>query len=242
MARSRKARRSRRKLYARRALAAVAAVGLASLLLLAATIVAYRFVAPPFSTLMVAQAVSGGQMRQRWVPIARMSRHLVTAVVMSEDARFCSHHGVDWGAMREAVQDAWRRGEPPRGASTIPMQTAKNLFLWQGRSYVRKAMEIPLAYAIRFGWGRRRLLEIYLNFAEWAPGVFGAEAAARHHFRKAAARLSPREAALLAAALPNPYVRRAGRPGPLTRRLASLIETRKMKDSARFLGCIYPAT
>ena len=131
-------------------------------------------------------------------------------------------------------------GGAPRGASTIPMQTAKNLFLWPGRSYIRKALEIPLAYAVRFGWGRRRLLEIYLNFAEWAPGVFGAEAAARHHFKRTAARLTPRQAALLAATLPNPYLRRAGRPGPRTRRLATVIEDRKMKDSSRFLRCIYP--
>lgn len=226
--------------YGRRFLGAVAVLLLAGLLLLLGVIVAYRYVTPPFSTLMVAHAFSGSPTRQTWVPLSKMSRHAVTAVVGNEDALYCSHQGVDWGAIREVTERAWRRGIPPRGASTIPMQTAKNMFLWQGRSYLRKAIEIPLAYTIRFAWGRRRVLEVYLNFAEWAPGVFGIEAAARHHFKTSAARLTRRQAARLAAALPNPHVRNAGRPGPRTRRLATIIETRKMKGAARRLHCIYP--
>lgn len=228
------------KRYGRRVISAVAVLFLAGLLLLLGVVVAYRYVTPPFSTLMAARAFSGSPTRQTWVPLSRMSREAVTAVVANEDALYCSHQGVDWGAIREVVEKAWRRGTPPRGASTIPMQTAKNMFLWPGRSYVRKAIEIPLAYTIRFAWGRQRVLEIYLNFAEWAPGVFGIEAAARHHFKTSAARLTRRQAARLAAALPNPHVRNAGRPGPRTRRLATIIETRKMKGAARRLRCIYP--
>ncbi len=100
------------------------------------------------------------------------------------------------------------------------MQVVKNLFLWPSRNYVRKALEIPLTYVIEAAWSKQRILEIYLNIAEWGPGIFGAEAAARYHFRKPASTLNPREAALLAVSLPNPFDRQAGRPGPGTARLA----------------------
>ena len=126
--------------------------------------------------------------------------------------------------MRAAIRRAEKRGEGPRGASTIPMQTAKNLFLWQDRSYLRKAIEIPLAYTMTVLWPKRRTVEIYLNIAEWAPNVFGAQAAARHHFARSASKITARQAAQLAAALPNPHVRNAGRPGPKTLKLARYIE------------------
>ena len=198
----------------------------------------YRFVNPPYSSLMVANALAGRTLKHRWVPLEKISPHLVSAVLTSEDARFCRHRGVDWGEMESALERAEKTGQGPRGASTIPMQTIKNLFLWQSRSYIRKAIEIPLAYVASAIWPKRRMLEIYLNIAEWGPGVFGAQAAARHHFRASAAKLTRRQAALMAAALPNPHVRNAGRPGPKTRALAQRMEKRLARGGAP-LDCIY---
>jgi monofunctional biosynthetic peptidoglycan transglycosylase len=175
-------------------------------------IMLYRWLDPPTSMLMLGQRLSGTPVIQRWVPLERISAHLSQAVILSEDARFCRHSGVDWGALAEAIEDS--RDGIARGGSTITMQVVKNLFLWPSRSYLRKALEFPLAYGVELAWSKRRILEIYLNIAEWGPGVFGAEAAARYHFRKPAAFLTPREAALLAVALPNPLQRRPGRPGP----------------------------
>lgn len=202
-------------------------------------ILLYRVIDPPFSTLMLRQKLDGKPLTRSWLPIDRMSPELQLAVVTSEDARFCQHNGVDWAAIDEARDQAERTGKGIRGASTIPMQTAKNLFLWSSRSYVRKAIEIPLAYAMSAIWPKRRMLEIYLNIAEWGPGVFGAESAARKHFKKSAADLNKREAAVLAAALPNPIVRKAGKPGPRTLSLARSIE-RRMAATAPLLTCLKP--
>lgn len=209
---------------------------LAIIIFLLSAIVAYRFVDPPLTTFMAGHAMAGGKVRHRWIDIRHISRHLPAALIMSEDAKFCSHWGVDWSAVEVALDEA-NSGRRQRGASTIPMQTAKNLFLWPGRSYVRKALEVPMAYAMTALWPKRRMLEIYLNIVEWGPGIFGAEAAARHHFKKSAAKLSRAESALLAAALPNPRIRRAGRPGPKTRRLAAVIRKRLLA-AAPWVKCI----
>src|SRR5690606_10566851 len=158
------------------------------------------------------------------------SPHLVRAVVLSEDAGFCRHGGVDLGALREAIEDA-------RGGSTITMQVVKNLFLWPARSYVRKLIEISLAYVVDALWPKRRILEIYLNVAEWGDGVFGAEAAARTHFGRSASRLTPLQASLMAVTLPNPIERTAGRPSPIVRRLASRLRSR-MVTSRVDLSCL----
>lgn len=197
-------------------LAAAGALALAGLVL--ALVVLYRWVDPPASALMLGQRLGGTAIIQRWVPLARISPNLHLAAIVSEDARFCRHAGVDWGELQEAIE-AMSDGIA-RGGSTISMQVVKNLFLWPSRSYLRKAIEIPLAYVVEAAWSKPRILEIYLNIAEWGPGVFGAEAAARYHFRKPASLLSPREAALLAVSLPNPFERQAGSPGPGTLRLA----------------------
>jgi monofunctional biosynthetic peptidoglycan transglycosylase len=203
-----------------------------------AILLLYRFVNPPYSSLMVANALSGRTLKHRWVPLEKISPYLVSAVVTSEDAKFCRHRGVDWGELEDALERAEKTGRGPRGASTIPMQTIKNLFLWQSRSYIRKGIEIPLAYAASAIWPKRRMLEIYLNIAEWGPGVFGAQAAARHHFHASASRLTRRQATQMAAALPNPHVRNAGRPGPKTRALARRMEKRLERGGAP-LDCIY---
>jgi monofunctional biosynthetic peptidoglycan transglycosylase len=204
--------------YLRLAFRAAVALCVGAACLLLALLLLYRWVDPPASTLMLGQRLTGTAITQRWVPLERISPSLAAAVISSEDGHFCRHHGVDWGELKEAIESA---GDGiARGGSTISMQVVKNLFLWPSRSYVRKAIEIPLAYAMEALWPKRRILEVYLNIAEWGPGVFGAEAAARYHFRKSALALNAREAALLAVSLPNPYDRQAGRPGPGTVRLA----------------------
>jgi monofunctional biosynthetic peptidoglycan transglycosylase len=198
-------------------------------------LVLYRYANPPGSTLMALESFnSGGDVARMWVPFDAISPNLVRAVIASEDNNFCRHRGVDWGAINEAIDRAGEDG--PRGASTISMQTAKNLFLWNSRSYLRKAIEIPLTYALELVWSKRRILEIYLNIVEWGPAVYGAEAAARYHFNKSAARLTPDEAALLAASLPAPLGRDAGNPGSTTSRLAARL--RKRMDSGPDVRCL----
>lgn len=180
----------------------------------------------PVSTLMIWRKVTGQRVERTWVPLGAISPTLPRTVIASEDAKFCNHRGIDFGELRAAIEDADDLSDM-RGGSTIVQQTAKNLFLWQGRSVVRKVLEFPLALWIDLILGKRRLMEIYLNIAEWGPdGEFGAEAAARHAFNKPARDLSGREAALLASILPNPHVRSAARPGPGVRRLAGTYEAR----------------
>lgn len=217
-------------LYAAR-VAVVCLVGFFVLLLLL-----YRFVNPPGSTRMAADLAGGDSVSHRWLPLREISPNLVRAVIAAEDGRFCYHHGVDWEAVEEAIDTAGADG--PRGASTISMQTAKNLFLWTSRSYVRKALEVPLTYAMELAWPKRRILEIYLNIVEWGPGIYGAEAAARYHFRKSASRLTSEEAARMAAVLPDPIGRDAGRPGPTTARIAALLRRRMDHVTARCVGIV----
>jgi monofunctional biosynthetic peptidoglycan transglycosylase len=179
----------------------------------------YR-VGHPVSALMAWRWLSGAPVSRQWIDLDEISPYLPRSVVGSEDAKFCSHHGVDWGALREVVDDA-EDGEVTRGGSTITQQVAKNLFLWPGRSVVRKALELPLALWVDAVLPKPRILEIYLNIAELGPsGQFGAEAGSAYAFGHSAASLSPREAALLAAILPNPVKRSARNPGPGVRRLA----------------------
>ncbi|MCO5132059.1 MAG: monofunctional biosynthetic peptidoglycan transglycosylase [Xanthobacteraceae bacterium] len=174
----------------------------------------------PVSTLMLWRKATGAAVERRWIDFKDIAPVLPRTVIASEDARFCSHRGVDWTAMREVLADA-EDGDVGRGGSTITQQVAKNLFLWSGRSYVRKGLELPLALWIDLVLPKQRILELYLNIAEWGPdGQFGVNAGAHYAFGRSAGNLSPREAALLAAMLPNPHVRSARKPGPGMRRLA----------------------
>jgi monofunctional biosynthetic peptidoglycan transglycosylase len=191
----------------------------------------------PVSTLMLSELFLLRGYDRQWVDLDDISPNLVRAVMMSEDGQFCAHGGVDWVQMRGVVQDALD-GEQTRGASTISMQTAKNLFLWNGRFFVRKILELPLAMTSDFIWSKRRMMEIYLNVAEWGPGIYGAEAAAQHHFKTSAAKLSSSQAALLAVALPNPFTRVASKPGRGMRRLAGVVE-RRARGSGDYIKCIY---
>ena len=180
----------------------------------------------PVSTLMAWRWLKGAPVSRQWVDFRAISPALPRSVVASEDAKFCSHRGIDWDALRDVIDDA-EDGEVTRGGSTITQQVAKNLFLWPGRSVVRKGLEIPLAMWIDLVLGKQRVLEIYLNIAELGPsGQFGAEAGATYAFGRSASTLAPREAALLAAILPNPVKRSARNPGPGVRRLAGTYTAR----------------
>ena len=185
----------------------------------------YR-VGHPVSTLMAWRWLRGAPMSREWVDFSAISPFLPRSVVSAEDANFCRHHGIDWGALREVIDDA-EDGEVARGGSTISQQVAKNLFLWPGRSVVRKALELPLALWIDLVLPKQRILEIYLNIAEFGPsGQFGAEAGSAYAFGRPASALAPREAALLAATLPNPVRRSARNPGPGVRRVAGIYMVR----------------
>ncbi len=220
--RKRAPRRSRVFVWVRRVIVA----GLVLAILPALLILLYLpSVVHPVSTLMLKDLVTFSGYDRRWLPLEDVSPRLVNSVMMSEDGQFCSHRGIDLGEMRAILQD-FMAGEETRGGSTITMQTAKNLFLWHGRSYVRKAAELPYAVYTDFVMPKRRIMEIYLNIAEWGPGIYGAEAAAQHHFGRSARDLTARQAALLAVTLPNPHARTPGNPGPGLSRLAATIERR----------------
>jgi monofunctional biosynthetic peptidoglycan transglycosylase len=220
---ARQQRRPRR--WPARLLWAAVLVVLAVLLLPYLLVPVYRVV-NPVSTLMLWRWASGARVERSFVPIDRMAPALPVTVIASEDGRFCSHRGVDWQEIRERLDEIDDVSEA-RGVSTITQQTAKNLFLWPGRSFLRKALELPLALWIDLVLPKWRVLEIYLNVAEWGPrGEFGAEAGSRYAFNKSVQLISAREAALLAAVLPNPKRRSAKQPGPAVRRLAGVYEAR----------------
>ena len=193
----------------------------------------YSAVTPP-STLMLGRWLTLQPVQRSAVGLEAISPFLVQSVIASEDQRFCAHNGVDWAALRTVVDD---EEGPSRGASTITMQTVKNVFLWPGRSFIRKALEIPLALLADAIWGKRRTLEIYLNVAEWGDGIYGAQAAARHWFRKDARDLTRAEAALLAATLPNPIARSASKPSRGVRAAAGRIQNRTGQVEG-LLGCL----
>jgi monofunctional biosynthetic peptidoglycan transglycosylase len=192
-------------------------VALGLVLLWLGLIIVYRWIDPPITPLMLLRLPEAGHIDHRPVPLAAISRALQEAVIASEDNRFCLHHGIDWGAVSDAVNEYDERGRL-RGASTITMQTARNLFLWPGGGFLRKGVEAGLALTIELFWSKRRIMEVYLNDIEWSLGVYGAEAAAEHFFHRNARTLTRREAALMAAVLPNP---RHWSPAPPDRYIAS---------------------
>ena len=190
----------------------------------------------PVSTLMLWDLVTLKGYDRRWVEFEDIAPVLVQSVMMSEDGQFCSHFGVDLGELNGVLEDALA-GEPTRGASTIPMQTVKNLFLWGGRSFLRKALELPLAVYFDLVVPKRRIMEIYLNIAEWGPNIYGIEAAAQYHFGKPAKNLSRRQAALLAVTLPNPATRNPAKPSSGMKRLAAVIE-RRAAGAGDYVRCL----
>ena len=190
----------------------------------------------PVSTLMLARTIEGKTYQRIYAPLKTIAPTALAAVIASEDASFCDNDGVDWGALREVVSGAGEHG-PSRGASTITMQTAKNLFLWPGRSTIRKGLEIGMALVLGEVWSKARTLEIYLNIAEWGDGLFGIEAAAQRYFHKSASQLNAHEAALLTTSLPNPIRRNPARPSPMQRRLAASLEE-KARGNADLRHCL----
>jgi monofunctional biosynthetic peptidoglycan transglycosylase len=221
------------RLWIRRAI--LAAIGLA----LIPAVLTFLYMPPfvhPVSTLMLKDLVTFSGYDRRWVSIDDVAPVLAHSVIMSEDGQFCSHRGIDWGEMRLVIDDALS-GEATRGASTIPMQTVKNLFLWQGRSMIRKGLEVPLAVYFDLVLSKKRIMEIYLNIAEWGPGIYGIEAAAQNHFGVSARQLTARQAALLTVALPNPIDRNPAKAGPGLRRLATIVQRRAARAGG-YVGCV----
>ena len=207
--------------------------------------VLYRFVEAPATILMVQRALAGEEIRRNTRSYKEISPHLVRAVIAAEDARFCAHRGFDLEAIDKAMEfneRAEKRGSAKRrGASTISQQTAKNLFLWPQRSWVRKGLETYFTLIIEYTWPKRRIMEAYLNAAEWGDGRFGAEAAAQALFGVSAKDLTRSQAARLAAVLPSPNKWRADKPGPYVRRRAAIIEQRMRVVQADGLdACVLP--
>lgn len=171
----------------------------------------FRFVPVPLTPFMlkrcVEQKLEGKSMKldKDWVSIENISPHLQLAVVCSEDQNFLKHFGIDFGALKKAMVSN-KKGKRLRGGSTITMQTAKNVFLWDGRNYIRKAFEAYFTLLIEIFWSKERIMEVYLNVIEFGDGIYGAESASQHYFHKSAKKVSKEEAALLASLLPNPRV------------------------------------
>ncbi|TVS00271.1 MAG: monofunctional biosynthetic peptidoglycan transglycosylase [Rhodospirillales bacterium] len=203
-------------------------------------VVAYRWINPPITPLMLVRLVEGEGLDYQWVPLHRISPHLPKAVIAAEDNTYCRHNGFDTQALRQEVA-VWRAGGRPRGASTISMQTAKNILLWPGRGPVRKVLEAWITPQLELFWSKQRILEVYLNIAEMGPGLYGAEAAARAYFRKPAADLTQREAAILAAILPSPRIWSAAPPGPYVQRRAAVL-AKRITQLGPLLDCVPAST
>lgn len=167
-------------------------------------ILALRWINPPITITQLSNWVTGNGMRRDYVSAAKISPYMRLAVISSEDQLFAEHYGFDWKRIQEAMAYNKRKPQKLRGGSTISQQTAKNVFLWQGRSWIRKGLEVYFTAMIELLWGKKRILEVYLNVIEMGKGVFGAEAAAQYYFGKSAKQLTRREAAMIAASLPNP--------------------------------------
>jgi monofunctional biosynthetic peptidoglycan transglycosylase len=211
--------------------------GVAAFVLLPAMVILiYGLVPPAVTPLMLIRLAEGEGIAKTWVPLSRISPQMPYAIIAAEDNRFCVHFGFDFKAIQEAVADYGESGGL-RGASTVSMQTAKNLFLWPGRSWLRKGIEAYLTVMIELLWPKQRIMEVYLNIAEWGHGIYGVEAAAQTYFGKDASKLTRREAALLAAVLPNPREWQANPPGSYVSERASVIAVR-IDQLGELLDCV----
>jgi monofunctional biosynthetic peptidoglycan transglycosylase len=223
---ARRTRARRRETPLRRTLR-IAGIFVVALIFIPLILTPLYIVIRPASTVMLFNWLAFQPVDRRWVSLDDIAPIVPRTIVSAEDGHYCEHPGVDWDAVSDVLDS-----ESSRGASTITMQTVKNLYLWQGRSYLRKALEVPLAYYADIVLGKRRMLEIYLNVAEWGPGIFGVEAAAQRYFKRSAADLDARQAGLLAAALPNPLVRNPGRPDSRLRQRAGILAGRAARAAA----------
>lgn len=225
----------RRYPYIRRA-AVLALLVLVGLLL---AVISFRLWNLGITPVMISDKLRGTAPDRPWVQLTDISQELRLAVIASEDGRFCDHWGVDWSAVRAAINEGRGISGGFRGASTIPMQTAKNLYLWPQREYARKMFEMPLAYLLSVLWPKKVVMETYLNIAPWGPGIVGAEAASRRYFQKSASTLTRREAVLLAVSLPKPSLRNPAKPSPRMLNIAQSIEKR-MPILASRSACVLP--
>lgn len=204
-------------------------------------VLVHRWIPVPITYLMVDRAFEGEGLKHKWRPLKKISPNLVYAVIAAEDAKFCSHNGFDFEAIERALKHNEKRPTKVRGGSTISQQTAKNVFLWPQRSWVRKGLEAYYTVLIETLWPKRRIVEVYLNVVEWAPGVYGAEAAAQKWYGKSADKLTRKEAARLAAILPSPRKWKAAGSGPYVRKRSSKISA--ASGTVRHEGladCVYP--
>lgn len=190
-----------------------------------AFILFFRFIPVPFSSYMVQQQVGHWlqgdfhyRARSTWVSLEKISPNMQLAVITAEDQKFPSHYGFDFAAIQKAFKHNGKSTRQIRGGSTISQQTAKNLILWHGQSWLRKGLEVPATMLLELGWSKKRILEVYLNIAEFGEGIFGVEAASRFYFNKSAKNLTQSEAALLAAVLPNPIIYKVKKPSALVRK------------------------
>jgi monofunctional biosynthetic peptidoglycan transglycosylase len=190
-----------------------------------AAVAVYRFAPPPLTILMLQRAAAGQGLDHRWIPLSQMSPALARAAIAAEDAHFCSHNGFDFHAIQVALRHDARSPDSVRGGSTISQQTAKNVFLWPDRSWVRKGLEAYFTVLIEGVWGKRRIMEVYLNTVEMGPGVYGVEAASQRYFHVSARQLNAVQAARLIAILPSPLTWQAVDPGPYVRRRSGRIDT-----------------
>lgn len=191
---------------------------------------------PPVSTLMMARVMTLQKVIYQPVSLRKISPDLVRMVIRAEDSQFCNHYGIDWKSLGQTIEDAVSDDGPVRGASTIPMQVTKNLFLWPQHSYLRKTIELPLALYLNTLWPKKRMLEVYLSVAEWGKGIYGAEAAAQIYFHKSANKLSQKESSLLAASLPSPLRRNPAHPSAAHSRYAAILQKSLNEDMD--LSCI----
>jgi len=191
----------------------------AAALAMVLTMALFAYVNPPWGLYILGEYRRIGSIERTWVPMSEISPHMARAAVAAEDANFCLHWGFDMNEIRRALE-----ADARRGASTITQQTVKNVFLWHGRSWFRKALEAGMTPMVEVFWSKRRILEVYLNVAEFGDGVFGVEAAARRHFNVSAAALTLRQSARLAAILPDPRNRNPNRLSPFLQRRAAMIE------------------
>lgn len=207
----------------KRALRIVLKVVVAMFVLSIALTAVYRWVNPPITLLMISRALNGADINKKWVPLDEISPNLVRASIASEDNNYLGHRGFDLGAIYDAI-DERNSGKRQRGASTISQQTAKNVFLWSGKSWIRKGLEVYFTFLIEHIWGKERIMEVYLNVIEMGNGVYGAEAAAQHYFGRSSAKLTQRQAALIVAAYPNPRQRDPAHPTIYLNKRASQIQ------------------
>lgn len=214
-------------------------VALAIVIAIPIVLVPAYWVVRPVSVPMVYRTITGQNVDRQWRDIDFISDRVKASVIMSEDGQFCRHWGVDLGALRDEVQN-YLSGRPARGASTLSMQLARNLFLWNDRSVVRKVLELPLAVYLDLVLSKRRIMEIYLNVAEWGPnGEFGIEAGAQAAFGVDADAFSWERAALMVVALPNPHVRRPAQPSRGMVRISNIVAGRAQEFGPRRIGCLY---